>query len=134
MNQDKLQQANKTLFSVHVNLLEVLSGLRDAHKMIFEGKGPRQWSLTYPIYALEQEVRGVMGRVDSLREDIKDAADEPQSDVAVTLSDVLHQLDTDSDLENITGAEKYRQLRAKVRQTLAKIDPTNPQLRYEDLG
>ena len=49
------------------------------------------------------------------------------------LSDMLHQLSTDSDLDDkVSAPEKYDVLETLVRRTLAKTDPTNPQLRFED--
>ena len=51
------------------------------------------------------------------------------------LSSVLHQLGTDSDLDDkVSAPEKYDSLTELVRKTLAKTDPTNPQLRYEDFS
>jgi hypothetical protein len=36
--------------------------------------------------------------------------------------DVLHQIGTDSDLENITGAAKYKTLEVKLRAAIAKAE------------
>lgn len=59
-------------------------------------------------------------------------AEDNLAEAARALSSVLHQLSTDSDLENVSGASTYAQLERLVRSTLAKIDPCNPQLHWQD--
>jgi len=41
----------------------------------------------------------------------------------------LHQLSTDSDLDDITGAEKYRELVDGLKQAIYKADPSFPPVR-----
>ena len=46
------------------------------------------------------------------------------------LGSLLHQLGTDSDLDEIAGAAKYDRLEEQVRDVLELLDPTHPSLQH----
>ena len=47
------------------------------------------------------------------------------------LESLHHQLTTDSDLDEITGKEKYRGFVEDIEEILTKVDPTWPPIRYK---
>lgn len=83
------------------------------------------------VIELPQNV-GHPGLYDAKADETAQAIVAAMGEAAAALSSVLHQLSTDSDLETIAGAAKYAALEKIVRRALAKIDPRDGQLRYED--
>ncbi len=51
-------------------------------------------------------------------------------DMLEALESVYHQLATDSDLDDITGAAKYKALVQMVGKAIGEADPANPQIRF----
>jgi hypothetical protein len=55
-------------------------------------------------------------------------------DMLEALESVYHQLATDSDLDNVSGAAKYVTLTKIVGQAIAAADPSNPQIRFNQFS
>jgi hypothetical protein len=53
--------------------------------------------------------------------------------MATFISALVHQLSTDADLQSVSAPHKYRDLEHDARRLLGQLDPTNPQLRPEEL-
>jgi hypothetical protein len=66
------------------------------------------------------------GRRDPKRERVNRFA----PDMLELLESLYHQLNTDSDLDQIAGAQKYADLVKQIARVIAQADPTNPQIRY----